>query len=87
MCSKLYQHDLYLVTSLFNNFMKPFPSKSNLTEPKSNATTLNRKKELKMAKLSGVNETVPASETGRKYPKLMELVEIGHDCSKSNGSV
>ena len=87
MCSKLYQHDLYLVTSLFNDFMKPFPSKSNLTEPKSNATTLNRKKELKMAKLSGVNETVPASETGRKYPKLMESVEIGRDCSKSNGSV
>lgn len=87
MCSKLYQHELYLVTSLFNDFMKPFPLKSNLTEPKSYATTLNRKKELKMAKLSGVNETVPASETGRKYPKLMESVEIGRDCSKSNGGV
>ena len=23
----------------------------------------------------------------RKYPKLMESVEIGRDCSKSNGSV
>ena len=42
---------------------------------------------VKMAKLSGVNETVPASETGRKYPKLMESVEIGRDCSKSNGGV
>ena len=94
MCSKLYQHDLYLVTSLFNDFMKPFPSKSNLTEPKSNATTWNRKKELKMAKLSGVRQCQhpKPDENNRNWwnrlksdatvQNLTEASESGRNCPK-----
>ena len=94
MCSKLYQHELYLVTSLFNDFMKPFPLKSNLTEPKSYATTLNRKKELKMAKLSGVRQCQhpkPDENTRNWWNRLKsdatvqnltEASESGRNCPK-----